>query len=118
MLELLVLMGRAVALACRGHHELVLENVALRQQLRAAKRRAKRPYLRERDRLFWIVVARAWRNCRTALVLVQPDTVVRWHRDCTPTTFWRTTPISLGACLQYDEITLIFLDIVKPWSIR
>ena len=81
MLELLVLMGRAVTLAFRGHQELVLENIALRQQLRSVKRTSKRPLLRTRDRLFWIVLARMWRNWRTALVLVQPDTVVRWHRD-------------------------------------
>ena len=81
MLELLVLVGRALALACRGHHELVLENMALRQQLRAGKRTTKHPHLRTRDRLFWIVLARLWRNWRTALVLVQQDTVVRWHRD-------------------------------------
>jgi putative transposase len=74
-------MGRALTLACRGHEELVLENMALRQQLRAMKRTTKRPRLRTRDRLSWIVLARFWRNWRTALVLVQPDTVVRWHRD-------------------------------------
>jgi len=34
-----------------------------------------------RDRLFWIALAQSWRNWRTALVFVQPDTVVRWHRD-------------------------------------
>ena len=81
MLELLVLVGRGVTLACRGHQEVVLENMALRQQLRAVKRTTKRPTLRARDRLFWILLARLWRNWRTALVLVQPDTVVRWHRD-------------------------------------
>ena len=79
MLELLIVISRA--LACPGHHELVLENLALRQQLSALKRTTKRPHLRRRDRLFWIVLARLWRNWRTALVLVQPDTVVRWHRD-------------------------------------
>jgi hypothetical protein len=81
MLELLVLVGRALTLACRGHQELVLENMALRQQLRAVKRTTKRPQLRTRDRLFWIALARISRNWRTALLLVQPDTVVRWHRD-------------------------------------
>ena len=81
MLELLVLVGRALTLACRGHQEVVLENIALRQQLRAVKRTTKRSTLRPRDRLFWILLARLWRNWRTALVLVQPDTVVRWHRD-------------------------------------
>ena len=68
-------------MACRGQHELVLENLALRQQLRAVKRTTKRPHLRTRDRLFWIVLARIWGNWRTALVIVQPDTVVRWHRN-------------------------------------
>jgi transposase len=81
MLQLLALIGRALALACRGHHELVLENVALRQQLTAMKRTRKRPHFRRRDRLFWVLLARMWRNWRTAMVLVQPDTVVRWHRD-------------------------------------
>jgi len=76
-----VLIGRALALAGRGHHEVVLENMALRQQLRVVKRTTARVRARTRDRLFWIVLARVWRNWRTALVLVQPETVVRWHRD-------------------------------------
>ena len=81
MLELLIVLGRALALTLRGHRELVLENLALRQQLTAMKRTTKRLHLQTRDRLFWIALARFWRNWRTALVLVQPDTVVRWHRD-------------------------------------
>src|SRR3989442_4813182 len=36
---------------------------------------------RTRDRLFWIALARSWRNWRRALIVVQPDTVIRWHRD-------------------------------------
>src|SRR5712691_9610665 len=81
MLELLVVIVRALALACRGHRELVLENLALRQQLTALRRTTKRALLQTRDRLFWIALARSWQNWRTVLVLVQPDTVVRWHRD-------------------------------------
>src|ERR671918_1079987 len=81
MLELLIVVARALALALRGHRELVLENLALRQQLTAMKRTAKRPRLELGDRLFWIALARVWQNWRAALVFVQPDTVVRWHRD-------------------------------------
>ena len=81
MLELLIVIGRALALALRGHRELGLENLALRQQLRALERTTTRPHLQTRDRLFWIALSRVWRNWRTAVVLVQPDTVVRWHRD-------------------------------------
>jgi hypothetical protein len=71
VLEFLILIGRGLALACRGHQDVVLENLALRQQLLAAKRAAKRPRLQARDRFFWIVLAQLWRNWRTALVLVQ-----------------------------------------------
>jgi putative transposase len=81
VLELLVLLFRAIALACRGHHDIVLENLALRHQLRILQRRAGRPHVRTRDRVFWVVLASAWRRWRSALVIVQPDTVVRWHRD-------------------------------------
>jgi putative transposase len=81
VLNMVALLIRAVGLACRGHHELVLENLALRQQLNALKRTTSRPQLRTRDRLFWVILARTWRNWRTALVLVRPDTVVRWHRE-------------------------------------
>ena len=81
MLELLIVIGRALALALRGHRELVLENLALRQQLTVMRRTTNRPHVATCDRLFWIGLARIWPNWRTALVLVQPDTVVRWHRD-------------------------------------
>jgi putative transposase len=81
MLELLIVIGRALALALRGHRELVLENLALRQQLTVMRRTTNRPHLATCDRLFWMGLGRIWPNWRTALVLVQPDTVVRWHRD-------------------------------------
>src|SRR5262245_63182181 len=80
MLDLLILVLCALTLALRGHRELVLENLALRRQL-AVYHRTTRCRLRARDRLFWIALAQGWRNWRTVLVFVQPDTVVRWHRD-------------------------------------
>ena len=59
---------------------LVAENLALRQQLVVLSRSTKRPRLRQRDRIFWVWISRLWSDWRAALVLVQPDTVVRWHR--------------------------------------
>jgi hypothetical protein len=41
-----------------GHRELVLENLALRQQLTTLRRTTKRAHLRTHDRLFWIVWVR------------------------------------------------------------
>ena len=59
---------------------LTAENVALRHQLVVLKRNLKRPRLRERDRLFWVILSRFWSGWREAVVIVQPDTVVRWHK--------------------------------------
>ena len=58
---------------------LIAENLALRQQLAVLGRSAKRPRLFQRDRIFWVWIAKLWRGWRSALVVVQPDTVVRWH---------------------------------------
>jgi putative transposase len=59
---------------------LIAENLALRQQLAVVCRTAKRPRLRRRDRIFWVWISKLWRGWRSALIVVQPDTVVRWHR--------------------------------------
>ena len=59
MLELLIVVVRALTLAFRGHRELVLENLALRQQLAALHRTTKRARLRTRDRLFWMALSQA-----------------------------------------------------------
>ena len=80
MLAAFVVIVRSLALMCCGHRAVALENLALRQQLAVFRRTVKRPPLRQRDRLFWIVLAKAWHDWRTAVLVVQPDTVVRWHR--------------------------------------
>jgi putative transposase len=80
MLTAVVVFLRTISLICCGYRAVALENLALRQQLAALKRTVERPQLRTCDRLFWILLARAWRDWRQALVLVQPDTVMRWHR--------------------------------------
>jgi putative transposase len=63
-----------------GHRQLALENLALRQQLAVYKRTAPRPRLRTVDRLFWVGLARVWIGWRQALLVVSPDTVLRWQR--------------------------------------
>ena len=61
--------------------ELAAENLALRQQLAVHHERLKRPRLRSRDRVFWVWLSSLWDNWRSALLIVKPDTVVRWHRQ-------------------------------------
>jgi len=67
---------------------LAFENLALRQQLAIMKRTNKRPRLHIRDRLFWILLSRFWSNWQEALIVVKPDTVVRWHKKGFKL-FWR-----------------------------
>ena len=59
---------------------LFAENLALRRQLAVLQRRVRRPRLRNRDRVFWAWLSRLWKGWRFVLVIVQPDTVVRWHQ--------------------------------------
>lgn len=66
--------------AVRSQAELAAENLALRQQLAALQHKSKRPRLRKRDRIFWVWLSRLWAGWRAVLVIVQPDTVVRWHQ--------------------------------------
>lgn len=64
----------------RSRRDLLLENLALRQQLMALKRRNTRPHLNRVDRFFWVVAKHMWSKWKQALVIVTPETVVRWHR--------------------------------------
>ena len=61
--------------------ELAAENLAYRQQLATYKYQNKRPKLRPLDRIFWGWLSGLWSHWRSALVIVQPATVVGWHRQ-------------------------------------
>ena len=80
MITLLLHLLRLLPFLCGGHRELALENLALRQQLTVYKGTASRPKFRRTDRLFWVWLARVWSGWRQSLVIVTPDTVLRWER--------------------------------------
>jgi putative transposase len=60
--------------------DLLLENLALRQQLGVFKRKHPRPPFGAADKLFWVMLRQLWVGWERALILIQPETVVRWHR--------------------------------------
>ncbi len=78
------LLTNAVRSALRSKHDLMLEHLALRQQLAVLTRQRARTQTQPADRLFWSWLARYWPGWRSTLVMVQPETVIHWHR-----TAWR-----------------------------
>ncbi len=66
----------------QGRAALALENLALRQQIAVLlrPRTGQRPRIRKRDRLFWVLLSKVWVGWRSALAVVKPETVIRWHR--------------------------------------
>jgi len=64
----------------KNQTELALENLALRQQLAILKRHHPRARLKKRDRIFWACLSYFWQKWRDSLIVVKPETVVRWHR--------------------------------------
>jgi hypothetical protein len=85
-----------ILLGPRKDSDLVLENLALRQQLAILKRPKKRLQIRTKNHLFWIMLCRFWSNWRESLVIVNPDTVVRWHKKGFKI-FWRFKSCQKGS---------------------
>jgi len=79
MLRLLVALLPTFLSAMRSRRHLVLENLVLRQQLATLASR-RHPGIRPADRVFWVLLRRYWSRWALALAIVEPDTVVRWHR--------------------------------------
>ena len=76
-----LLMARFVHSLFRSQRQLVLENLALRQQVVMLRQSVKRPRASVADRLFWILFSRYVDGWRKILYALHPDTVVRWHRQ-------------------------------------
>jgi putative transposase len=70
----------SLLLSFRSRAALQLEILALRHQLGVLHRSVKRPTLTTSDRLLWVWLCGIWADWRSALVIVQPDTVIAWHR--------------------------------------
>jgi putative transposase len=80
MFRLLRLFLRSFPRLFCSRRDLVLENLLLRQQLMVLKARHPQPRLRSADKLLWLLVRRWWPGWKQSLIVVVPETVVRWHR--------------------------------------
>ena len=81
MINAIGLLAGTILRICRARRTLLLENLALRQQFAAMKRKHPRPKLAALDKFFWVLARRSWSEWKQALIVVNPETVVRWHRS-------------------------------------
>ena len=79
MLPLIFVVLR-VLVGFRSRREVALENLVLRHQLQVALRTNPTPRLRNPDRILWIWLRRLWPSWDAHLLVVKPETVIRWHR--------------------------------------
>ena len=81
MLILLATLLATLSSILRSRAALGLENLALRHQIGVLQRSArKRPKLTPLDRLLWAWLPGFWSDWRSVLAIVQPETVIAWHR--------------------------------------
>ena len=81
MIECLLLLAALLRAAARDRGDVVAENLLRRHQLAVVTRPTRRrPRLRARDKLVWVLARLVRPDWRRHLVLVRPETVVRWHR--------------------------------------
>jgi len=74
----------------RSKSELIAENALLRQQLIILRRQVKRPACTRTDRMLLVLLARTVQHWKQALIIVQPETLLRWHREAFRL-FWKHT---------------------------
>ena len=80
LLNFATLLLRCIPALFRDRNEQALVELALRQQLATYTQKGPKPWITPADRAFWIFLSQVWSEWREVLVIVQPDTVVRWHR--------------------------------------
>jgi len=96
----------------RRRHDLLLENAFLRQQLIVLGRTAKRPTFTPWDRGLLVLLASRLRTWAGALLIVQPETMLRWHRQGFRL-FWRRKSAPRARHSPFAPATI---DLIKPMA--
>jgi putative transposase len=96
-----------------GSAAIALENMALRHQLLVLQRSAGRPRLAQRDRIFWVWLSRLWASWRSSLLIVQPATVLAWHRKGFRLYWrWQSRPTPVGR----PRLEAQLRDLIRPMA--
>ena len=102
MIRLLEVVFRSAATALWSRRQLILENLALRHQLSVLQASShRRLQLTNLDRALWTMLRHRWSEWKRVLVIVQPETVVRWHRQGFRS-YWRWKSCAHGGRPRFD----------------
>ena len=97
MVRWLILVLRVVVISLKSRRNLLLENLALRHQLLVLNRTSRRPPLTLGGRALWAWLSQNWHAWKTHILIVQPDTVIRWHRNGFRLFWkWKSRPRKVG----------------------
>jgi transposase InsO family protein len=108
MSDVILVLLRSLLSGFQSRRLLLLENLALRHQLTVLRRQTRKPVLGHADRALWLVFRRLWPDWQRALALVQPETLITWHR-LGFRLFWRWKSRARGGrpSIDRERITLI-----------
>ena len=106
MLQFMQMMFALIRSLFASKADLALEVLALRQQLAVYKRKQPRPRLTDMDRAFWTVLKDHFASWADALVIVKPETVVRWQKKRFRN-FWRRRSKPGRPCIDRQHIAFI-----------
>jgi len=81
LMQLTLIMVAAIRSLFADRADLAIEYIALRQQVAALKRERPHPRLDDLDRAFLVALKEKWSNWINGIILVTPDTVVRWQKE-------------------------------------
>jgi len=78
--EILIILTTLLKTIFKSRNDLIIENLALRQQLSTYKAKKIKPIIKERDRSFWIALKNSWSTWADTLIIVKPETVIHWQK--------------------------------------
>ncbi len=109
LLRFVMFLLRCAPAFFRTRNDQAIVELALRQQLATFALKGSKPRITAVDRTFWVFLSRIWLGWRETLVIVQPDTVIRWHRKGFRR-YWRSRSAVPGGRRFQPSCRLSFVD--------
>lgn len=81
MMKFLSFIKFLLSIFFRDHSTIIAENMALKHQITVLQRSVRKPKIRKKDRILWVLLSKLWNGWKKSLFIVQPETVIKWHRQ-------------------------------------